>query len=89
MYGCVFVYIKIHAIKQACQLRAQRGAHANQRLHTHIHLPADESPADCHLFTLVHDSSPRLAVHHSILVPSPGLAPALNPTTQTFQSVLL
>lgn len=49
-------------------------------------LPADEAPADGHLFTLVHHSGPWLAVHHSILVRSPRLAPALNPTTHTLQS---
>lgn len=60
--------------------------HTNQLLHTHLRLPADEAPADRHLFTFVHHSSSGLAVHHSILVPSPGLAPALNPTTHTLQS---
>lgn len=51
-------------------------------------LPADKAPADGHLFTFIHHPSPWLAIHHSILVTPPGLAPTLNPTTNTFQSGL-
>lgn len=59
------------------------------RLHACVHLPADEAPTDGHLFTFIHHSGPWLAVHHSILVPSPGLASTLNPATHTLQSVAL
>lgn len=52
--------------------------------HTHIttHLPADKSPTDGHLFTLVHDTGSRLTAHHSVCVAAPCLAPSLYPASQ-------